>query len=658
MRTSVGGSGRLSLSRDSEDGPLVGRARELTALRDLMTGHRLVTVTGSVGVGKSRLAGEASVAGPWQRVVRVRWRGRGAAVPGALSRRVAEELAGRRGLPRGTDLAATAAALPTAATLLVLDDVDAVHLECVGVVQRLLMAAPALRLLVTSRRALGVGEERVLRLTPLGCREPHDPDGPSAAAELFLARARAVVDGFSPGEPELRAIDEVCALLEGVPLAIGLAARQLTAHPVADLPALLAGNQCWLTGDARTVPRHRSLREALGADYLLCEDGARTVWGRASVLAGPFTEPTAVFVCAGGEVAPEQVPVCLARLVSSGVLEPLGDTGGVRAPRYRMTRAARDFGLERLTEAGELPVAAERRMLHSRQTAAVAENLWSTGSQRQAVELVRSQRADLLAALHHACAHPDHAEWAVETVVGLWFWWVVYGHAEEGREALLRLLPLCPAGSPALVQGWWLAAWLCADPDLARAGRLLDRAWRTAVLAGDDAAIGRVAHVQGALAWRHDDARAAALHFQQAAETIPAHAPGGPSPAVSLAALAVAQTRFAPRDARRSARRALTHPSVRTDAWATLLARSAQAHLDRHEGRGRRAARRARRVLAALDPALPEPRGTADLRQLLADTQEPDDTPDQARRRERRPNPPQPREAPSPLTPSAARTPN
>ncbi|AZP22297.1 hypothetical protein EJC51_43145 [Streptomyces aquilus] len=621
MRTSVGGPGGLVTPGDSESGTLVGRDKDLAALRAAMAGHRMVSVTGLAGVGKSRLCRAAVGVGPWQRVVRVRWTGRGPAVPGGLGRRVVEELTGRPA--SRTDLFAAVADLPALPTLLVLDDVDPVRLECAGLVQRLLMALPTLRVLVACRRELGVGEERVFRLAPLDCRSPRDTGRPSAAMELFLDRARLAVADFRPTESDLRAIEEVCSVLEGVPLAVELAAQQLGAHAPADLPRLVTHNQCRLSADGRSVPRHRSLREAMAAEYLLCEEDVRAVWRRVGVLQGPFTEETAVFVCAGGGVAAEQVPFCVARLVSSGILERLDGPGGISMPRYRMRRAPRDFGFEQLTGTKEFRVAAERRMLHCRRTAAVAENLWSTGCQRQAVELVRERQADIQAAIRHAVARQEHVEWAVETMVGLWFWWMVYGHVEEGRRALLRLLSLpAPADSPVRREGWWLAAWMCADRDPRRAGELLARAWRAAVLAGDDATVGRVAYVHGVLACRHHDVHSAAAHFRQAADTIPALAPGGPTPAVSLAALAVAQLRSAPDDARHSARRALTHPSVRTDAWAIMLARHAQALLDHHDGRPRRAARRARRALEALDPTLPDPRGTAALRQLLSEAGE------------------------------------
>ncbi|MFG3268537.1 hypothetical protein [Streptomyces bobili] len=280
----------------------------------------------------------------------------------------------------------------------------------------------------------------------------------------------------------------------------------------------------------------------------------------------------------------------------------------------------RDFGAERLREAGEWEVALERRATHCRQVAAVAENLWASGCQDQAARLVLEEQAELSTMLRQALCRPDQAETALETVVSLWFWWAVFDHGEEGRGYLLRLLPLCPADSNAGVRGSWLAAWLGADCDPQGARALLGRAWPAAVMAGDDAAVGHIAHVQGVIALCEGDPRAAAEHFEEAARTIPDHAGGGPSPVVSLAAQAVAQAVFDPDTAHRTARRALARQSIRENAWAALEAHYAKALVDHHQGRAGQARRRAQRALSALDPTLPVLPCHEALRTLLTDT--------------------------------------
>ncbi|MER5965941.1 hypothetical protein [Streptomyces sp. NPDC002057] len=598
---------------------LIGRDTELAALRAALAEHRLVTVTGAAGVGKSGLA-LAAVArpqdGPWQAVVRVRWHDGVPAGPWALAARIARALDpatggyGRSGTP---DLAAAMRSLTGGELLLLLDDVDPVHGDCTRLAQSLLTSLPTLRILVTARRALGLGSEHVLRLAPLATDTP--PEGLSPAAELLQAlavgRGRAVT-------ADRRAVDRVCALVEGVPLALELAAAQLEDSTPSRLVARLEGGQCWLTDPGpRTIRRHRSVRASLGSVHALCEPAVRKVWRRLGVFAGTFTERAAAFVCESADLAPDDVPPALAELTSIGVLERQGEAGAVREPRYRLSRAARDFGTERLEAAGESVAARDRHARHCRSVAAVAETLWNTGLQQQAVQLVHDEHADLTGLVDRAARHRDHPETALETVLHLWFWWAAHNRGEEGAGRLLALLPLLPADSPLAARGQWLAGWLAAGRDPATARRLLDLAWPAAVLAGDDALVGRIAHAHGTLAWRRRDLTAAAEYFRQAADTIPAHAPGGPGPMVSLAALAVVQTRTAPALAARTARRALGQQTGGHDTWGTALAHYARALVDHRAGHTARARQRARRALTFLDARLDAPQANAALRGLL-----------------------------------------
>ncbi|MEX0171497.1 hypothetical protein [Streptomyces sp. LMG1-1-1.1] len=504
----------------------------------------------------------------------------------------------------------------------------------------------------------------------------------------------------------------MCRLLEGVPLALELAAARLGEWTMDELAARIEADQCGLADPSPLLRRHRSLRAAVGAVHALCGPAARRVWRRAGVFAGPFTEAAAVFVCTGSGLAPHEVPPALAILSAAGVLQVLGDPGGVSRPRYRMARSARDFATERLAAAGELPVTRDRHAAHFRGVAAVAETLWNTGLQRQALETVQDEHDDLMALIRRGAAHdeadrtgpdhsradhtranhgradltgtdltgsdhagsdhagsdlagsdhagsdlagsdhagPDHsradhtrpgrtgpdptrtghtpadvnatdptgqAETALETTLHLWFWWAVHDHAAEGSAHLRALLPRLPSDSVLVARGRWLAAWLCAAPDPHTARHLLSLAWPVAVLHGDDALIGRIAHVHGTLAWERRDPDAAAAYYRQAADAVPSGAPGGPPPMVSLAALAVVQAHGDPAAAARTARRALAQQHGRNDAWATALAHHARALADHRAGHTARARRRTLRALADLDSRLDAPHARAALRHLL-----------------------------------------
>lgn len=599
---------------------LVGREAETAALRAALATHRLVTVTGAAGVGKSRLALAAVAvpeAGPWRATIRVRWHDGVPAGPWAFAARIARALdAATEGPGRAAspDLATAMRSVIGGELLLVLDDVDAVHADCTRLAQSLLLSLPALRVLVTARRPLGLGPEHVLRLGPLSTDPP--AAGLSPAAALF--HAQALRHGRIAPE-DRHAVDRVCALVEGVPLALELAAAQLEHTGVSVLAARLSDGQCWLTapGPGTAVPRHRSVRSSLGAVHALCAPAVRTVWRGLSVFAGSFTEQAASFVCESAGLAAEEVPRALAELTANGVLDRRGEPGAVCAPRYRLTRAARDFGAERLAAAGEAPAAEERHARHCRSVAAVAETLWNTGLQQQAVRLVHDELPDLEALLRRAAHRPDRADIALETALHLWFWWVTQQRARDGAGHLLALLPLLPADSHQAARGQWLAGWLTAGTDPATARALVDRAWTTAVLAGDDALAGRVAHAHGTLAWRRGDLPAAAGHYRHAADIIPEHAPGGPARMVSLAALAVVESHLSPARAARTARRALAQPSACHDTWAVALAQYARALTDHHAGRTARARHRAHRALTQLGARLDAPQAHFALSRLL-----------------------------------------
>ncbi|MFE0171195.1 ATP-binding protein [Streptomyces sp. NPDC059002] len=427
-----------------------------------------------------------------------------------------------------------------------------------------------------------------------------------------------------PPPDDLNLALRICRRLEGMPLAIELAAAQVAEYSLGQVARMLEAGQGWLGVPDAALRRHRSLRAAVGAGYALCGPAERTTWARLSVFIGDFDEDAAVFVCAGGGLGAEEVPVCLARLVLASVLEPVRDPGGVLPPRYRMGEAVRGFGAERLQSAGETAAAVSRHLYWYGHVASSAHHLWSTGLHERATALVRDEETNLRAALARDPRSADDAAAALAVAVDLWFWWAVCGHAAEGREQLRRLLPLGRADTRLCGQALWLAGWLAVCVDAPDAAELLGQAWRVAVLAGDDATIGRVSHVFGALALEEGRTERAIAHLREAAETIPVHAEHGPPVAVSWALLAVAQARVRPGDARRSIRRASAEPQPRHDLWTRSMTQYAQAFVDHLRGRRSRAWRRAHKALAGAigitgvtTPAGPP--GAALIHQLITD---------------------------------------
>ncbi|WP_075004096.1 ATP-binding protein [Streptacidiphilus jiangxiensis] len=622
--------------------PLIGRERESALLHGLLSRHRLVTVTGPVGVGKSLLAVTAlrarsrvtATALLLVRVPELAAFGSGAPWPGvpapaagggrtAAQRLVAAVLAvlgGEAELDAAGEIGAALDAFTEAVSepehrepVLLLDDVDAVQAGALRLVALLLRRCPVLRVVVTARRPLGLGDERVLRLAPLPVRSGLG----APAVRLLLEHARTVRPGLVLDAAASAALVEICTALDGLPLALTHAARQLDSlEPVELAERLRERGRLGLGDPAADLPRHRTLRRALGTVEAQCDPRDRIVWSRVGMFAGSFTEESAAALCAGGGVDAEQVPACLVRLVAAGVLVPLGDPAGVRTARFGMSRLAAEFARERLAEAGGTTAAWDRLARHVVRIAATAGSLWDCGAQAQAVELVQDERPNLLAVLRRPAATPEQADALLPAVLDLWFWWVRHD-PDEGRRLLGALLARC-SGAEALVhRAQWLAVWLGARVEVGTVGLdPLGAAWAAALLADDRAGVGRIAFVQALAAWRDGDPEAAVRLLREAVELVPGYAPGGPSAATVLAVLALVEAEHAPRRARRSAWRAITWAGGSGDGWSCRLARHALALLDAHAGRPGPAARRARRMLAVQRPDLPTPPGTAALRRL------------------------------------------
>jgi predicted ATPase/DNA-binding CsgD family transcriptional regulator len=321
---------------------LVGREREVSQLALALRENRLVTVTGAGGCGKTRLASQCAVEsaeyrdGPW-------WVALGPLVDPAL---VGLTVAGVLGLQKEAGRAirlTLVEQLQHLTVLLVLDNAEHVLDETASLVEQLLIGAPGVRFLVTSREPLGVQGEVTWRVPPLG-RE--------AAEQLFVDRARLVRPGFEPDEEQQRVIRGLCSRLDGLPLAIELAASRVRMMSPAQIAVSLDDRFRLLTGSARgAVPRQRTLEASVTWSYDLLSDPERTLLRRLSVFAGGFTAAAAEAVGASGDVGHEAVAVLdlLGRLVDKSLVQAddAADT------RYQLLETVRDFADARLLEAAE-----------------------------------------------------------------------------------------------------------------------------------------------------------------------------------------------------------------------------------------------------------------------------------------------------------------
>ncbi|NVI88447.1 BTAD domain-containing putative transcriptional regulator [Actinomadura sp. BRA 177] len=391
----------------------VGRETECAWVARALWDGRLVTLVGPGGVGKTRLAAKVGAdlsgrfpGGVW--LVELAAVEEAAEVPGAV--------AGVLGLRDGTNRLVEA--LSADETLIILDNCEHVVDAAAGLADELLGTCPSLRVLATSRERLGVGGEALCPVPPLEA---------ASSVELFAERAAAVRPGFVVnGE----VIGEICRRLDGLPLAIELAAARLRSMPLEQLAARLDDRLRLLTGGSRAaLPRHRTLRAVVGWSWDLLDDAERR-----------FAESLSVFP---GTITPESASKVTGVEDALDVLDSLVDRSLLQAvdgpePRFRMLETIREYGLERLADAR----ATEARARHVQcflELAERAEPHLRRPEQLTWLALLMEERDNLLAALQHAVDEGD-AEKAVRMGAALATFWMIQGdHAEAARRLRLAL---------------------------------------------------------------------------------------------------------------------------------------------------------------------------------------------------------------------------
>jgi predicted ATPase/DNA-binding winged helix-turn-helix (wHTH) protein len=347
---------------------LVGREHELSELLDLIAMHRLVTLTGAGGIGKTQLGLEAArralpgfADGAW--VVELGSLVEPELVPSAIARSVGiEPSANRDAIDQLT------AAFQRKHLLLVLDNCEHLIESVAGLAEALLHGAPRLWILATSQEPLAAEGERIYRVAPL--RVPQsDAVGAAQAIEhsavqLFVERAQAADPLFGLDDGRAAAVGKVCRHLDGIPLAIELAAARVATIGVDALAARLDDRFRLLTGGRRTaLRRHQTLRATLDWSYGLLEETERAVLRRIAVFAGSFTLDSAGVVAACDDIDPAQAAGHVADLVRKSLV-----TFDVRAavPRYRLLDTTRAYALEKLAESTEFETIARRHAQHYR----------------------------------------------------------------------------------------------------------------------------------------------------------------------------------------------------------------------------------------------------------------------------------------------------
>ncbi|NRQ36879.1 hypothetical protein HII36_34325 [Nonomuraea sp. NN258] len=442
----------------AEPTSLIGRFDELEQVRVQCRRSRLVTLTGVGGVGKSRLALRAAAdlapefaGGSW--LVELSPLDDGALLPHAIAE--ALELADQTTRPMDEVVAEH---LMGRELLLVLDTCEHLVESCAELVETLLAAAPRLRVLATSRRPLGLTAERVLVVDPLPV--PDDgTDGVTDAVALLAERAAAAVPDFEVTGHNSHHVTRLCRRLEGIPLAIELAAARLRDLPVDQLADRLDDRFALLADTAETEPPwHGAMRTAIGWSHELCEPAERLLWARVSVFAGDFDAEAVRYVCADERLPEVEVEALLDALVAKSILAwlPAGDV-----ERYRMLDTLREYGAGWLRDLGEDRLVRHRHRDHYLRLARRAATGWLGPDQISWYDRMTGEHDNLRAALEVSLSDPE-GEVALDLAGTLAFFWYGCGFAKEGRYYLEQALALDAKPGPARAQALWAAGLIAA----------------------------------------------------------------------------------------------------------------------------------------------------------------------------------------------------
>jgi predicted ATPase/class 3 adenylate cyclase len=470
----------------------VGRDREMSEVRALLGSSRLVTLTGAGGSGKTRLGLQVAAGlldgfgdGVW--LVELAAVTDQDAVAPAISRAL-----GITGQPGRPTLEALLDALAPQDMLIVLDNCEHLIDACAKIADAILARCPRVHLLATSREPLAIGGETIYRVPSLSLPGPGDIDpGSTDAVALFTDRARAQGAGLRVDEQTAPLVVSVCRQLDGMPLAIELAAARLRSLSLSDLQDRLSQRFRLLTGGSRTAPaRQQTLRATVEWSYSLLTGAEQLLLGRLSVFAEGFGLDAAEGVCGFGDIEVFDVTDLLGSLVDKSlvVAEPAGEAGEIL--RYRLLETIRQFAAERLaeTEPGEAAAVAAAHCAHFLSVAEMAAPYLTGPDQGRWLARLDADQANLRRAAAYAAAGPDETAQVLRFGAALRRYWITRSRHQEALGLLVPVLDRPEAGADPALFGAALvagahAAGLC---DLAAERQLGERAAEVARQLGDD----------------------------------------------------------------------------------------------------------------------------------------------------------------------------
>ncbi len=455
----------------------IGRREQVAELAGLMDDRRLVTISGAGGCGKTRLAVEVLSGAAARRPDGVGWVDLSAVAEPSRLGDVAAAAMGVLVRPASDPQVALARGLRDRRAVIGFDNCEHVLEHCGALIDHLLRACPGISVLATSREPLGIAGETVWRVPSMDERD---------VVALFVERARAARSDFVAGPAHDEVIRSVCRRLDGIPLAVELAAAWIRILSPAQIASALDDRfRLLVGGPRRAVARHQTLLASVEWSYDLLGEDARILLRRVAVFSGGFNLEAAAAVGSDERLAPAAVLPALGRLIDSSIVAVVGEDAGVS--RYRVPETIRDYATARLTEAGELARLRDRHLAHFVAVAVKAADALEHGDQDEILDRLEQEHDNFRAALDWglSVAGPARGRRLAAALVRLWF---LHGHAGDGIEALQRAIGLAPEDRTNLQAELWSGLALLAVP----AGRMelnvqaSSRALEIAISNGDD----------------------------------------------------------------------------------------------------------------------------------------------------------------------------
>jgi len=498
----------------------VGRERELRDVKAALQNGRLITLSGPGGVGKTRLALQVAAEvlhefddGVWSVELA------SLSDPALVPQTVAMTL-GVQEAPHDSPLGTLVHALRARRALIVLDNCEHLVDACARLAEALLRGCSGLKILATSREPLAIPGEAVYTVPPFTVPDPATLPALAALAKyeavrLFVERAGSSKPGFTMDTANASAIAQACYRLDGIPLALELAAARVGTLTVTQIVERLDARFGLLTGGARTaLPRHQTLRATMDWSHDLLSSKEQALFRRLAVFAGGFTLEAAEAVGAGDQVPGDDVLELLAQLLAKSLLVAAGTD---REVRYGMLETVRQYSQERLDASTDAAAAQERHQRYYVEFAEAAEPHLEGPEQLVWLDRIETEHDNLRAALAWGAGHGD-AEPMLRLCAALWWFWYVRGYHSEGRrwlgDALAHTGKVSPAvkaraldgaGTLAADQGDYTAALACFEQSLA-----IHRD------TGRTAGVARALHGIGRVAWRKGDYERAAARYEEA----------------------------------------------------------------------------------------------------------------------------------------------